>query len=69
MSLDLSFILESEISQKMNSKINETTTPTTKTDVNYKSKLSTKACSVNTAKEPHPAPDWFRAISDMKVKG
>lgn len=34
-------------------------------DVNKKFKLSTEACSV----EPHLDPDWFQAISDMKVKG
>lgn len=33
-------------------------------DVNKKFKLS-----VNMAKEPHLDPDWFQAISDMKVKG
>lgn len=38
-------------------------------DVNKKFKLSTEACSVNMAKEPHLDPDWFQAISDMKVKG
>lgn len=38
-------------------------------DVNKKFKLRTEACSVNMAKEPHLDPDWFQAISDMKVKG
>lgn len=38
-------------------------------DVNKKFKLSTEACSVNMAKEPHLDPDWFQAISYMKVKG